>query len=107
MDEPAQMLLFDPQTSGGLLLGVPQSKLDAFKKRAEELNQPVWVIGEVRAGKGIEVSLIMFHISVVELAFTCGVILLLLVVPVMLRRFYMQMDKRLKNIEKKVDKKKE
>ncbi|MBI5966134.1 MAG: selenide, water dikinase SelD, partial [Chloroflexi bacterium] len=30
MDEPAQMLLFDPQTSGGLLLGVPQDKLDSF-----------------------------------------------------------------------------
>jgi selenide,water dikinase len=55
INEPAQMLLFDPQTSGGLLLGVPLEKLDAFKKRAEELNQPVWVIGEVRAGNGIEV----------------------------------------------------
>ena len=48
----------------------------------------------------------MFHISVVELVFTCGVILLVLVVPVILRRFYTQMDKRLKNIEKKIDKKK-
>jgi Na+/melibiose symporter-like transporter len=48
----------------------------------------------------------MFHISVVELAFTCGVIVLLLVVPVMLRRFYTRMDKRLKNIEKKIEKKK-
>ena len=48
----------------------------------------------------------MFHISVVELVFTCGVILLVLAVPVILRRFYTQMDKRLKNIEKKIDKKK-
>jgi hypothetical protein len=48
----------------------------------------------------------MFHISAVELAFTCGVILLLLVLPVMLRRFFAQMDKRLKNIEKKIDNKK-
>jgi selenide,water dikinase len=55
INEPAQMLLFDPQTSGGLLLGVSREKLDSFKKRAEELNQPVWVIGQVRAGKGIEV----------------------------------------------------
>jgi hypothetical protein len=47
----------------------------------------------------------MFHISVVELAFTCGVILLLLIIPVMLRRFYAQMDKRLKSIEKKIEKK--
>jgi hypothetical protein len=47
----------------------------------------------------------MFHISVVELAFTCGVILLVLVVPLIMRRFYTQMDKRLKNIEKKIEKK--
>jgi len=56
IDEACQMLLFDPQTSGGLLLGVPQEKLDAFQKRANELDQPVWVIGEVREGKGIKVS---------------------------------------------------
>jgi selenide,water dikinase len=55
IDEAGQMLLFDPQTSGGLLLGVPQEKLSAFRARAEELEQPAWVIGEVRAGNGIEV----------------------------------------------------
>jgi selenide,water dikinase len=57
LDEPAQMLLFDPQTSGGLLLGIPREKLDAFENRAQELGQPVWVVGEVRAGHGIEVRL--------------------------------------------------
>ena len=56
LDEPSEMLLFDPQTSGGLLLGVPQEKLSAFQKRADELNQPVWVIGEVNSGKGIVVK---------------------------------------------------
>lgn len=55
IDEASQMLLFDPQTSGGLLMGVPQDKLDSFQKRAEELKQPIWIIGEVRAGSGIEV----------------------------------------------------
>ena len=55
LDEPARMLLFDPQTSGGLLLGVPREKLEAFEQRAKELGQPAWVIGEVRAGRGIEV----------------------------------------------------
>ena len=55
IDEPSQMMLFDPQTSGGLLLGVPREKLDMFKARAKELDQPVWVIGEVKEGKGIRV----------------------------------------------------
>jgi selenide,water dikinase len=55
LDEPSQMLLFDPQTSGGLLLGIPGDKLEEFQRRAHELSQPVWVIGEVRDGKGIQV----------------------------------------------------
>ena len=55
IDEASQMLLFDPQTSGGLLLGVPQEKLDVFKARAKEVDQPVWVIGDVYEGQGIEV----------------------------------------------------
>lgn len=56
LDEPAEMVLFDPQTSGGLLLGVPQEKLSEFMKRAEETGQPAWVIGEAQAGAGIEVA---------------------------------------------------
>lgn len=56
IDEASQLLLFDPQTSGGLLLGVPQNKITAFKARAKELEQPIWVIGEVREGQGIKVS---------------------------------------------------
>jgi len=56
IDEAGQMLLFDPQTSGGLLMGVPNDKLENFKSRARELEQPVWVIGKVRAGSGIEVK---------------------------------------------------
>jgi len=49
------MLLFDPQTSGGLLLAVPGSKKEAFLKRAQESGQPAWVIGEVVEGAGIDV----------------------------------------------------
>lgn len=55
LDEPAQMLLFDPQTSGGLLFGVAREKLSGLEARAKELNQPVWVVGEARQGKGIQV----------------------------------------------------
>ena len=55
LDEPSQMLLFDPQTSGGLLLGVPQENLDSFIARAGLLSQAVWVIGRVETGAGITV----------------------------------------------------
>jgi len=53
IDEENQMLLFDPQTSGGLLLGVPQEKLDTFIARARELEQTVWEMGRVETGAGI------------------------------------------------------
>jgi selenide, water dikinase len=53
--EPDQMLLFDPQTSGGLLLGVPREKVDSFIKRAREMDQAVWVVGSVEQGTGIRV----------------------------------------------------
>jgi selenide,water dikinase len=56
LDEPAQLLLFDAQTSGGLLLSVPPSKLEALQARAAEMNQPLWVIGEIVPGKGIKVT---------------------------------------------------
>ncbi len=55
IDEPGRMLTFDPQTSGGLLLGVPHQKLEAFQARAREMGQSVWVIGAVHNGSGIEV----------------------------------------------------
>jgi selenide,water dikinase len=55
LDEASQMLLFDPQTSGGLLLSVPAGKLDALLKRASETAQELWEVGEVVDGKGIEV----------------------------------------------------
>jgi len=56
ISEQDQMLLFDPQTSGGLLLGVPEKNLSKFLKRAEENNQPVWIIGQALDGEGIEVK---------------------------------------------------
>jgi selenide, water dikinase len=55
LSEAEQMLLFDPQTSGGLLLGVPHQKLDSFLARAREVNQATWVIGGVEEGTGIEI----------------------------------------------------
>ena len=56
IDEENRMLLFDAQTSGGLLLSVPREHLDAMLARAKELDQPLWHVGEVVAGEGIEVT---------------------------------------------------
>jgi selenide,water dikinase len=53
ISEAEQMLLYDPQTSGGLLLGVPADKIDAFLKDARDLHTPVWDIGEVMEGEKI------------------------------------------------------
>ena len=55
IDEQNQLLLFDPQTSGGLLLGVPQGQLESFLARAKEMGQAAWAIGTVENGTGIEV----------------------------------------------------
>jgi len=55
ISEEMRMLFFDPQTSGGLLLAVPPAGLDPFVKRAEEIQQDIWVIGEAVEGEGIEV----------------------------------------------------
>jgi len=56
IDEASQMLLFDPQTSGGLLLAVPPEKLGSLKDRADQAGQPLWEIGEVISGEGIRVN---------------------------------------------------
>jgi selenide,water dikinase len=54
--EQEQMMLFDPQTSGGLLLGVPIDKLHDFVARAGNVDQAAWIIGTVKEGAGIRVE---------------------------------------------------
>jgi selenide,water dikinase len=48
-----QTLLFDAQTSGGLLLAVPAARAAEFAAEAQRAEQPAWRIGEVVAGSGI------------------------------------------------------
>ena len=50
-----QMLLFDAQTSGGLLFALPPHQAEAALAEAERLGQPLWQVGEVFSGDHIEV----------------------------------------------------
>jgi selenide,water dikinase len=56
LPKESQLLLFDPQTSGGLLMAVPPGKLGAMLSRAEEIGQSLWVVGEVVEGDQIEIT---------------------------------------------------
>ncbi len=51
-----EALLFDPQTSGGLLLAVPIEKYDALRQEMELREVAHWRIGHVLHGSGIVVS---------------------------------------------------
>ena len=55
ISETEQMLLFDPQTSGGLLLAVPEISVGKFMEQAAKKGIPAWEIGKVLDGSGIEV----------------------------------------------------
>jgi selenide,water dikinase len=55
INEAEQMLLFDPQTSGGLLLCIPSKEVESLQAKALEIDQPFWMIGEVVEGSGIKV----------------------------------------------------
>jgi hypothetical protein len=49
------MLLFDAQTSGGLLLALSKQNVERFLDQAEDRDMHAWPIGEVEEGRGIQV----------------------------------------------------
>ncbi len=55
LGEADRMLLFDAQTSGGLLLAVPAEREKDFADMAAAEELPVWRIGMIQRGQGIEV----------------------------------------------------
>ena len=48
-------MLFDPQTSGGLLIAVPAAMATRFEKSMRERKDQVWQLGEVVPGEGITI----------------------------------------------------
>lgn len=50
-----EALLFDPQTSGGLLLAVPPDRVAALQQELTRLQVTHWIVGEVKAGHGVQV----------------------------------------------------
>jgi len=49
-------LLFDPQTSGGLLMVVPSEQADTLVKRLRADGFGGWLVGRVEAGQGVRVK---------------------------------------------------
>jgi selenide,water dikinase len=55
-NDDLKMLLFDPQTSGGLLISVPEEKLSELLEKLKERGE-LWsrVVGRITGGNRIEV----------------------------------------------------
>jgi selenide, water dikinase len=53
--EAREALVFDPQTSGGLLFPVPSRQLETFIQELDSRHAAHWQIGKVVAGNGVEV----------------------------------------------------
>ena len=50
LGEAERVLLYDPQTSGGLLVAVEAGRVDAIEAAFARAGEPVWRIGSVEAG---------------------------------------------------------
>lgn len=50
-----QMMLYDPETSGGLLMALPPDSAQDIVAKMREADQPAWVVGEVVEGRGVRI----------------------------------------------------
>jgi selenide,water dikinase len=53
--DETQQLLYTPETSGGLLIALAPAEADRLERLYRGAGQPVWRVGEVLEGEGIEV----------------------------------------------------
>jgi len=56
VSEELRMLLYTPETSGGLLIAVPPQVRDALQAFLRASAEPFWIIGQVEEGSGIELD---------------------------------------------------
>jgi len=56
ISQDQQLLLFDPQTSGGLLFAVPPGQASHCERDAKGRNISIWKVGEVTSTEVIEVA---------------------------------------------------
>jgi selenide, water dikinase len=55
ISEERLMLLFDPQTSGGLFFAAPADEAGAVERAFEAAEQPLWRVGQFVAGSAVRV----------------------------------------------------
>ena len=51
-----EMLLFDPETSGGLLISVARERADGLLAELRAAGEEAWIVGSVVTGGGIVVA---------------------------------------------------
>ncbi len=56
IDDYDRLLLFDAQTSGGLLIAFDPAREAELRQLAVQASQPLWVIGSVVPGEGVSVA---------------------------------------------------
>lgn len=56
LEEAHARLLFDPQTSGGLLFALPEQAAATMRERFAVAGEPIWEIGSVVDGEGIDLT---------------------------------------------------
>lgn len=56
VSEEVQQLLYTPETSGGLLIAAPPERVDALSEAFRAADHPLWLVGDVVDGQGVEVG---------------------------------------------------
>lgn len=56
LPDDLEAVLYDPQTSGGLLIAVAPEAAAELEQRFEAAGEPLWRVGEVRSGSGVVVA---------------------------------------------------